>query len=329
MEDKLLEVRDLSVAYKTDLETVSAVNGISFSIQEGQVLGIVGETGAGKTTTALSIMQLLPERISQTHGEILFRGKSLFDMQSEEIRNIRGKKISMIFQDPMSSLNPVEKIGNQIAEMLELHNEDRLSRNEIDLRVDNVLTMVGISPNRKNDYPHQFSGGMKQRVVIAMALMCEPDLIIADEPTTALDVTVQAKVLTMIQQLQERLHTSMILISHSLGIIARMCDQVAVMYAGRIIEMGRVEDIFDMDRPHHPYTLGLFGSIPNLKHKSRRLTPIDGLMPDPTDLPPGCSFAPRCSHCIAPCNSIQPVPIPLDGETHTICCHLFGGAAHE
>ena len=316
----ILEVDNLKVVYKTDLEVVEAVNGISFKIEKGKTCGLVGETGAGKTTTALSILRLLPENTGRIlSGEIKFDGKVLLEMPEDEMRGIRGNAISMVFQDPMSALNPVYTVGDQIGEAIKLHNP-KLSKDEIDNRVDEMLKLVGIIPGRKVEYPHQFSGGMKQRVVIAIALCCEPDLLIADEPTTALDVTIQAQVLAMIADLRERLGTSMLMITHDLGIVAKTCDDVCIMYAGKIVEAGSVEDIFNGDR-HHPYTEGLFGSIPNLKEKSSRLKPIAGLMPDPTNLPQGCEFSPRCEKCMEICKSVKP-GIYSKGS-HRIYCHLY------
>ena len=283
--EKMLEIKDLSVIYETDLETVYAVNGVTLSLEKGATLGLVGETGAGKTTLALTLMRLLPERTGKvTSGSITFEGENVVELPEANMRKIRGDKIAMIFQDPMTSLNPVLTVGEQIAEALYVHNDSGRSKEEIEARVDETLTLVGIPPARKHEYPHQFSGGMRQRVVIAIALSCEPDLLIADEPTTALDVTIQAQVLMMIRDLRDRLGTSMIMITHDLGIVAQTCDNVAVMYAGEIIEMGSAEDIFTCPI-HHPYTDGLFGSLPNLKEKTDRLHPIAGLMPDPTNLP--------------------------------------------
>lgn len=320
-EKVLLEVNGLTVHYETDAETVHAVNQISFSVKRGQTLGIVGETGAGKTTTALTLMRLLPERTGKVcGGEILFDGEDLLGLTEAEMRSVRGERIAMIFQDPMTSLNPVMTVGEQIKEALILHNDRKLSDQEINARVDEVLTMVGIPAERKNEFPHQFSGGMKQRVVIAIALTCEPELLIADEPTTALDVTIQAQVIAMIRELRDRLQTAMIMITHDLGIVAQTCDNVAVMYAGELIEVGRAEDIF-LGSAHHPYTEGLFGSIPNLRSKAKRLSPIPGLMPDPANLPTGCNFSPRCSHCTEECRSKQPPVYEKDG--HKISCHLF------
>lgn len=322
MSEKILEIKDLKVIYKTDLETVEAVNSINLEIEKGGTLGLVGETGAGKTTTALSIMKLLPSTTGRTlGGEIIFEGEDILTQSEDNMRKIRGDKIAMVFQDPMTSLNPVQTVGDQIAEAIKLHNEG-FTPEEVDKRVEQILNLVGIIPERKHDYPHQFSGGMKQRVVIAIALSCEPELLIADEPTTALDVTIQAQVLAMIRDLRDRLGTSMLMITHDLGIVAQTCDHVAVMYAGEIIEFGTVEDIFKGDI-HHPYTVGLFGSIPNLKSRASRLNPIPGLMPDPTKLPEGCYFAPRCKNCMEICKTTHPTVITRG--THKVACHLYDG----
>lgn len=323
MKDKLLSIKNLSVQYRTDLETVWAVNDISFSLKKGETFGLVGETGAGKTTTALTIMQLLPEKTGCiTGGTIEFEGQSLLDLTEPEMRSIRGERMAMIFQDPMTSLNPVMSVGDQIAEAMELHNRDNKTKEEIQARVDEVLLLVGIPASRKQEYPHQFSGGMKQRVVIAMALACEPVLLIADEPTTALDVTIQAQVISMIRSLRDRLGTAMIMITHDLGIVAQTCDNVAVMYAGELVEMGTAADIYTSP-DHHPYTVGLFGSIPNLRKKTKRLTPIAGLMPDPTKLPRGCKFSPRCPRKLELCEIEH--PCIYKNETHSIACHLYEG----
>ncbi|GHV46891.1 dipeptide/oligopeptide/nickel ABC transporter ATP-binding protein [Synergistales bacterium] len=325
MDEKLLEIRGLKVIYKTDAETVYAVNGVSFSLGKGSTLGIVGETGAGKTTTALSILRLLPERTGQiTGGEINFLGQDLLRVSEAEMRAIRGEKIAMIFQDPMTSLNPVFTVGEQIAEALRLHNATGRTEKQIEERVEEVLSLVGIPIERLVEYPHQFSGGMRQRVVIAIALSCEPDLLIADEPTTALDVTIQAQVMMMIRELRDRLNTSMILITHDLGIVAQTCDNVAVMYAGRLVEVGTATDIF-RGESHHPYVTGLFGSIPNLRKKTDRLTPIPGLMPDPSDLPPGCGFALRCPSHMSVCDTA--IPGVYASGTQKIACHLFADRA--
>ncbi len=321
MQDTLLSVRDLSVEYRTDEAVFKAVNGISFDLAPGETLGIVGETGAGKTTTALSIMRLLPQRTGFVpNGEIIFDGEDLLKKGDAEMRLVRGAKISMIFQDPMTSLNPVMTVGDQILESLEIHMKEKLSHHQLEQRVDELLELVGIPARRKIEYPHQFSGGMKQRVIIAIALACEPKLLIADEPTTALDVTIQAQVLEMMYELKNKFGTSMIMITHDLGIVAETCDNVAVMYAGELIEKGSVKDIFEGEH-HHPYTVGLFGSIPDLENAAPRLHPIEGLMPDPADLPEGCRFHPRCKHCMDICRKVHPERSIVDG--HEIVCHLF------
>ena len=320
---KLLEVQGLSIIYKTDLETVYAVNNISFSLKKGETLGIVGETGAGKTTTALALMRLLPEKIGiVTGGGIRFESEDLLTLPAKEMRGIRGKRIAMIFQDPMTSLNPVIPVGDQIGEAIELHNPT-WSKTQINQRVEEVLTMVGIDPTRKQEYPHQFSGGMKQRVVIAMALSCEPDLLIADEPTTALDVTIQAQVLLMMRDLKKRLGTAMIMITHDFGIIAQTCDKVAVMYAGEFIESGSLEEIF-CSKEHHPYTVGLFGSLPKLDSTEPRLKPIKGMMPDPSQLPEGCPFAERCPKATEQCRTTKP-PQHEVTPGHMVKCFHAGG----
>lgn len=323
----LLSVRDLQVVYHTKKHDVHAVNGISFDIQRKKTLGFVGETGAGKTTTALSLLRLLPERTAKVlHGSILFEGKDLMQLSERDMQKIRGEKSAMIFQDPMTALNPTVTVGEQIAEALLLHSQKGTSMEKIHQRVDEVLMLVGIPPERKKEYPHQFSGGMKQRVVIAIALACEPELLIADEPTTALDVTIQAQILSLMNDIRERLGTSMLMITHDLGIIAETCDDVAVMYAGQIVEYGTVEDIFSPGR-HHPYTTGLFEAIPNLTAKARRLKPIDGMMPDPADLPAGCKFAERCSHCTDRCRAEEPGIFTENG--HRIKCFLFQGKVQQ
>jgi peptide/nickel transport system ATP-binding protein len=323
-EQKLLEIKDLRVVYETDESLTKAVNGISLALNRGETLGILGETGAGKTTTALSILRLLPQYTGKiSKGEILYNGRDLLKLSNGEMQAIRGEMISMIFQDPMSSLNPVITVGEQIKEALFYHNESRRSAAQIQQRIDEMLELVGIPAMRKNNYPHQFSGGMKQRIVIAMALACNPELLIADEPTTALDVTIQAQVLGMMKELKERSGASMLLITHDLGIVAKMCDNVAVMYAGEIIEDGAIRDIFESSR-HHPYTVGLFGSIPDPNKDSVRLNPISGLMPDPTNLPSGCTFHPRCPKCSDVCK-IKAPDIHALSSTHRIKCHLFSG----
>lgn len=318
----LMEIKELTVSYKTAGITTHAVNGVNLSLHHREVLGIVGETGAGKTTTALAIMRLLPERTGQVDGgSIMFDGQELLDTKEAEMRAIRGKRISMIFQDPMTSLNPVVTVGKQIGEVIKLHNEQGLTKAEVEERVDNMLELVGIPAQRKNEYPHQFSGGMKQRVVIAIALACDPELLIADEPTTALDVTIQAQVLNMMNDLKEKLDMSMILITHDLGVVAATCDNVAIMYAGEVIELGTVEAIFG-SQEHHPYTKGLFNSIPDIESDKGRLDPINGMMPDPTNLPEGCKFHPRCPDCKAVCKTTLPPMVEI-GPIHKVRCHLF------
>lgn len=300
---KLLEVKKLTVQYTTDDAVIHAVNGISFDIEEGQTLGIVGETGAGKTTTCLSILRLISSTSGQIQeGEILFEGNDILKKSESEMRKIRGQKISMIFQDPMTALNPVIPVGKQISEVIRKH--QKCSCTEATARAGEMLNKVGIAPERASDYPHQFSGGMKQRVVIAMALACNPKLLLADEPTTALDVTIQAQMLEMIKELQREFHTAMILITHDLGIVAETCDSVAIMYAGELVEYGTAEHIFE--DPLHPYTVGLFEAIPSIDEKTDRLKAIPGLMPDPADLPKGCKFAPRCPYSTEECRADIP-----------------------
>ena len=318
--ENLLKIRDLHVEYHTEDDVVYAVNGLNLDLYKGETLGLVGETGAGKTTTALSIMNLLPDRLGFiTSGEIQLGDLDVLKASTAQLREMRGADVSMIFQDPMTSLNPTLTIGDQIAEVLEIHKKE-LNKEQISQRVDQILELVGLPSARKNEYPHQFSGGMKQRVVIAMALACEPRLLLADEPTTALDVTIQAQVLEMMRKLKEELGTAMLLITHDLGVVAETCDRVAIMYAGEIIEIGRVEDIFEGEG-NHPYTEGLFGSIPDMTKNERRLHPIDGLMPDPTQLPEGCPFAPRCSKATDRCRKEKPAET-IHG-THMVKCHLW------
>jgi peptide/nickel transport system ATP-binding protein len=316
----LLEIKNLHVIYRGDEAVVHAVNGIDLTLDQGSTLGLVGETGAGKTTTALAIMRLLPDRIGKIQeGQILLDGNDITAASEGDMEVLRGSLVSMIFQDPMTSLNPTIRVGEQVGEVLELHHKE-LSKAEIEKKVDEIFTLVGLSPERKEEYPHQFSGGMRQRIVIAIALACQPKLLLADEPTTALDVTIQAQVLELMQDLKERLHTATILITHDLGVVAETCDQVAIMYAGEIIEAGTVEDIFE-GKQHHPYTIGLFGSIPDLTKKEHRLHPIDGMMPDPTDIPTGCSFHTRCPHATPRCE--QETPAVFQKGTHLIRCHLL------
>lgn len=319
MEDTLLEIRDLAVHYHTDDAVIYAVNNTSLTIKEGETVGLVGETGAGKTTIAKSIMRILPNPQAKVlSGEIYFRGEDIFRLPEKEMQKIRGNKIAMIFQDPMTALNPIETIGFQISEAIRQHN--KISRPEADHQACDMLETVGIPMERFGEYPHQFSGGMKQRVVIAMALACNPVLLLADEPTTALDVTIQAQVLSMMRTLKEKLGTSVLLITHDLGVVANFCDSVAVTYAGEIVERGTVEHIFDY--PAHPYTLGLFGSLPRLTSTERRLKPIKGLMPDPTNLPAGCSFYERCPEADEKCAQAIPRDVEIASGHYVKCCHM-------
>ena len=312
-----LEVKDLSVIYTQNRKTVHAVNGVSFTLEKGSTLGLVGETGAGKTTIAKSIMRILPDVAAKiTGGEILVEGENMLARSEDQMRAFRGKKAAMIFQDPMTALNPLMTVGDQILEVLLLHNDyDKKTGME---KAGDMLEMVGIPRERYVEYPHQFSGGMKQRVVIAMALACDPELLLADEPTTALDVTIQAQVLDLIRDLKEKYNTSMILITHDLGVVAETCDSVAVIYAGKIVEYGSLEDIFD--HPSHPYTKGLFGSLPGMAVGERRLRSINGLPPDPTDLPRGCSFAPRCPHAGSACRGEVEIPYREITPGHFVRC---------
>ena len=301
--DMLLRVKDLRVYYTAGGEIINAVNGVDLEVRRGETLGLVGETGAGKTTIAKSIMRILPDPPAKIGGgEIYLDGQELLHLPEKKMQEIRGKKISMIFQDPMTALNPVFTVGEQIEEVIMLH--EKVNRGEAAVKARQMLELVGIPGDRSGDYPHQFSGGMKQRVVIAMALACSPELILADEPTTALDVTIQAQILDMIKALKEKQNTSMILITHDLGVVAEVCDRVAVVYAGEIIEYGTKEEIFDY--PTHPYTVGLFGSIPKIHEDVEWLHTIPGMPPNPADLPSGCHFHPRCSKCTQPCGEKAP-----------------------
>ena len=321
MMDLVLDIKDLVVHYETEDSDVHAVNGIDIAIGKQRTLGLVGETGAGKTTTALSIMNLVPDPPGVIKsGSITLEGKDVLKMSDAELEAMRGNDVAMIFQDPMTALNPVMTVGEQIAESLELH--QNLKPEEALEKAKEMLKLVGIAETRANDYPHQFSGGMKQRVVIAIALACSPKLLIADEPTTALDVTIQAQVLELMKDLINNRDMSMLMITHSLGIVAEICDDMAVMYAGRIVEKGTVDDVFNSMR--HPYTEGLFNSLPNLKEQGEMLEPIKGLMPDPADLPPGCTFAPRCPYATEACSASVPTLQSVDGSsTHFVACHAY------
>lgn len=315
-----LDIRDLVVEYRSDGEIVHAVNGVSLRLERGKTLGLVGETGAGKTTIAKSILRILPDIASRiVSGELYLDGKNILDLSELEMRKIRGNKVSMIFQDPMTALNPVQRVGDQIAEVVRLHTEGGNQANA-EKRAKEMLEIVGIPAERYYEYPHQFSGGMKQRVVIAIALACNPDLLLADEPTTALDVTIQAQVLDLIGDLRKKYNTAMLLITHDMGIVATVCDEVAVIYAGNIVEYGTKEQIFD--HPSHPYSIGLFGAIPNMNEDEEWLHPIDGLPPDPTDLPQGCVFSPRCKYATDECRS-EPIQMYKTADNHDCrCCRI-------
>ena len=298
MADEYLKVENLEVIYTSGKKIVQAVNDVSFSMKKGETLALVGETGAGKTTIARSILGILPNPPAKMlGGKILLEGQDLTALSEEEMLKIRGGKIAMIFQDPMTALNPLMTVGDQIREGLLLHNE--YTKEEAEKKAEEMLEMVGIPRERAVEYPFEFSGGMKQRVVIAMALACNPSLLLADEPTTALDVTIQAQVLDLIKELRQKYNTSMILITHDLGVVAETSDNVAVVYAGKIIEYADKRELFK--NPLHPYTHGLFGSLPSMTKGEKRLKPIAGSPPDPTELPEGCAFAPRCPHATDKC----------------------------
>jgi peptide/nickel transport system ATP-binding protein len=313
---KLLSIQNLVVQYVTSEGTCRAVNGVDLELDAGETLGLVGETGAGKTTISLSILRLVPDPPGKIiSGRILIEGMDMSAMSAAELRKVRGEKISMIFQDPMTALNPIDAVGEQIAEVIRLH--DKVSKAEAAIRASEAMKMVGIPAERYHEYPHQFSGGMKQRILIAIALACSPKLLIADEPTTALDVTIQAQVLEMIDNLKRKLGTAVILITHDLGVVAEMCDRVAIIYAGEIVEIGNLVHIYDEYR--HPYTKGLFGSLPSVAVGAKRLKPIPGLMPDPTDLPNGCKFAPRCPRRTDLCERETP-PLKEVSPGHLVRC---------
>ncbi len=327
-ENAYLKVDDLVVEYTSNGEIVHAVNHVSFQLEKGKTLGLVGETGAGKTTIAKAILGILPVPPARVKsGSVVLNGRDLRQLSEKEMLKVRGKEISMIFQDPMTALNPVISVGKQISEAVMLHeNVDRATAKKRGIE---MLELVGIPGSRYEEYPHQFSGGMKQRVVIAMALACEPQLLLADEPTTALDVTIQAQVLEMIGDLRKKFETSMILITHDLGVVAKVCDDVAVVYAGEIIERGSLEEVFD--NPTHPYTIGLFRALPKLTGEEKRLSPVEGLPPDPTHLPSGCKFSPRCPHACEQCKQEEPSMEWLQGGHH-VRCHFakaFGEKKQE
>ena len=325
--EKLLEIKNLKVQYNTDEAVVYALNDFSLDLGKGEILGVVGETGAGKTTLALSIMKLLPEHVAEvTGGSVTYNGEDVFKMSQKQLRNLRGAEVSMIFQDPMTSLNPVMNVGDQIDEVLKIHNPS-MPKQERDEKVAEILTLVGIPPERRVQFPHQFSGGMKQRVVIAMALVAKPNLLLADEPTTALDVTIQAQILTLMKNLEEQLGTSMIFITHDLGIVAEFCENVAVVYGGEVIERGTVEQVFARTA-NHPYTNNLFECIPDLTGSVNRLTPIPGFVLDSRTVPVGCPFADRCSKCTEVCKKEKP-SIHYVEDGHYIKCHLYANEVSQ
>lgn len=317
--ENIISVRDLVVEYRSGGETIHAVNSVSFDLEKGKTIGLVGETGAGKTSIAKAILRILPDHATQkVEGNIVFNGKDLLAVSEKEMRSYRGRSISMIFQDPMTALNPVKPVAEQIAEGIRLHQGK--SKGEAYKAAVKMLETVGISEDRASEYPHQFSGGMKQRVVIAIALACNPELLIADEPTTALDVTIQAQVMDLMKKLQKEMETALILITHDLGVVADVCDNVAVVYAGEVVEIGSKEEIFD--HPSHPYTVGLFGALPDLSKNVKRLSPVEGLPPDPSCIPKGCSFAPRCPHATEACKN-GAVQMKNLGGTHQVRCIRF------
>lgn len=317
----MLEVKNLKTEFRTEEGTFLAVNDVSFSLTHGRTLGIVGESGCGKSVTSLSLLRLIQRPGEIVGGEIIFEGRNLLNLREEEMRKVRGREIAMIFQEPMTSLNPVVTIGNQMDETIRLHNPG-MSSAEVKARSLEMLKLVNIpAPEiRYHEYPHQLSGGMRQRVVIAMALSCHPKLLIADEPTTALDVTIQAQILDLLKKVKNEFGTSMILITHDLGVVAEMCDEVIVMYAGRVVEQGTVEDIFY--RPQHPYTKGLLDSIPRFHggQKLKRLRAIPGIVPSLRDRQSGCQFFERCSYRRESCSSAIPQLIQV-APTQKVSCH--------
>lgn len=319
MEDKILELKNLHTHFATDEGTVRGCDGVSYCVHKGETLAVVGESGSGKSVTAMSILRLIPNPPGKIiSGEIWFQGQELLKLSDKEIQAIRGKDIAMIFQEPMTSLNPVLTIGKQIGESLRLH-QPSMDRAQIRQRVIELLTQVGIAApdTRINEYPHQLSGGMRQRVMIAIALACNPSLLIADEPTSALDVTIQAQILRLINDLKHKMGMAVIMITHDLGVVAETADRVAVMYAGQVVEYGSVEAIFD--DPKHPYLVGLKRSMPTLNSDDSSLYAIPGMVPNPTQLPAGCNFAPRCEHCMERCQVEQPPTVHFSNEHHASC----------
>ena len=327
MEKYLLEIKNLQTTFNIGTRVVKAADGISIRVKAGEMMALVGESGCGKSVTAMSIMQLLPKDITQIQGQVLFEGKDMLKMSMNEIRDIRGKKISMIFQEPMTSLNPAYTIGDQISEALLVHQD--MKKEAAWAKAVEMLELVGIpgATQRAGEYPHQLSGGMRQRVMIAMALVCNPSLLLADEPTTALDVTIQAQILDLMRKLVKELNTALIMITHDLGVVAEMAQNMAVMYAGRIVEYGTVAEIFNA--PRHPYTAGLMNSIPRLDGgKKQRLHTIEGLVPDLSELPVGCAFEKRCEHAKEQCRFIRPLLRgPADGWQ--VSCHYPLGGVSE
>ncbi len=319
MEEKLLEIKNLRVQFKTERATGNALNGVNLVIHKGESLGLVGESGAGKTTTALSTLRLLPKVGKMLDGEIYFKGKDVMKMTKKELLDMRGHRISMIFQNPLTSLNPVFTVGEQIGMVLRQHKG--LSYKEAEKESMRLLETVGIAGYRVHDYPNQFSGGMRQRVGIAAGIACNPELLIADEPTTALDVTIQAQILELMKKLQNEYSTSLLMITHNLGIISELCEKVAVMYAGRIIEYGTVKEVFSL--PLHPYTRGLLGALPKLTGPRERLTAIPGTVANAQHLPDGCRFHPRCEHCMDKCKTTQPEMIRINDD-HYVECYRGG-----
>ena len=316
--DDLLKVENLSVYYTAGKKVVRAVNGVSFEIKRGEALALVGESGCGKSTIAKALLRILPDRgAGISGGKILFEGEDLVTLPEKEMQKIRGGKISMVFQDPMTALNPVKRILAQISGVIRLHNPG-MSKQDAEARAIKMLESVGITPDRVRDFPHQFSGGQQQRVVVAIGLSCDPDLLLADEPTTALDVTIQAQVLEMMTNLIRETNTAMLLITHNLGIVAETCDYVAVLYGGEIVEYGSRREVFK--NPCHPYTIGLFGALPDMQSDGDRLKPIEGIMPEPSDLPAGCKFHTRCPYATEQCKD-GPVPVVELGGTHRCQCH--------
>ena len=321
LQQPLIEIKDLSIKYETGRSKAYAVNGVNLTIHKGEALGLVGESGAGKTTTALAMLNLIPAPAGKvTSGDILFEGESVFKMKPHEIQSVRGRKISMIFQNPLTSLNPLFTIGEQIAMVLRKH--QKLSSKDAMEGAAKLLEVVGIPGNRVHEFPHQFSGGMRQRVGIAAAIACNPNLLIADEPTTALDVTIQAQILELMKGLLEKYDSSLLMITHNLGIIAEICQKVAVMYAGSIVEYGTVSEVFG--NPMHPYTRGLIGAIPKLSGPRERLANIPGFVANPANLPSGCAFHPRCELCKKSCSLARPELTHVEGE-HQVACYAVTG----